>query len=46
MKSIRDTFSRTYPAALGLKEADFTDSSVVDELERSGFIEGLYAGTT
>ena len=46
MKSIRDTFSKTYPAALRLQEADFVDSLIVDELERSGFIEKLYAGTT
>ena len=46
MRSVRDTFSKVYPAALRLQEADFTDSSIVDELEQSGFIEELYAGTT
>ena len=46
LQSIRDTFSKTYPAARKVQEADFTDSSIVDELERSGFIAKLYAGTT
>lgn len=46
LQSIRDTFSANYPAAHNLKEADFTDSSIVDALERSGFIARLYAGHT
>jgi len=33
-----------YPAAAALKEADIPDPSFIDELERSGFIAGLYAG--
>jgi hypothetical protein len=45
LQSIRDTFAKTYPAAHKVQEADFTDSSIVDELERSGFINQLYAGT-
>jgi len=45
LQSIRDTFSKTYPAAQSVREADFTDSSIVDALERSGFIEKPYAGT-
>ena len=46
LQSIRDSFSANYPAAHKLKEADFTDSSIVDALERSGFIARLYAGDT
>jgi ABC-type nitrate/sulfonate/bicarbonate transport system substrate-binding protein len=44
MQSIRDTFAAKYPAALNLQEADFTDSSIVDELEQSGFIAQVYGG--
>jgi ABC-type nitrate/sulfonate/bicarbonate transport system substrate-binding protein len=44
LQSIRDTFGKTYPAAPQLREVDFTDSSIVDELEHSGFIAQLYAG--
>ena len=43
LQSIRDTFARTYPAAAQVREADFTDSSIVDELEQSGFIAKVYA---
>jgi len=45
LQSIRDTFAKTYPAAHKLQEADFTDSSIVDGLERNRFIARLYAGT-
>ena len=45
LRSIRDAFAPNYPAALSLQEADFTDSSIVDELEQSGFIAMLYADT-
>jgi hypothetical protein len=46
LQSIRDTFSRSYPAAHKLQETDFTDASIVDELEHSGYIAKLYAETT
>jgi hypothetical protein len=42
LQSIRDTFTAKYPAAPMLREADFTDSSIVDELEQSGFIDQIY----
>lgn len=45
LRSICDTFSKTYPLAHRIAESDFTDSSIVAELERSEFIENLYAGT-
>lgn len=45
LQSIRNTFSAKYPAAQQVREADFTDSSIVDELEQSCFIAKLYAGT-
>jgi hypothetical protein len=31
------------PTAVSLKESDIADSSFIDELERSGFIDRLYA---
>lgn len=43
LQSIRDTFAEKYPAAAGISEADFTDASIVDALEQSGFIANLYA---
>ena len=42
LQAIRDTFAKAYPAAQKLQESDFVDSSIVDELERSGFIAKLY----
>jgi ABC-type nitrate/sulfonate/bicarbonate transport system substrate-binding protein len=42
MQALRDFLVAKYPAAVSLKESDFTDSSFVDELERSGFIDRLY----
>jgi ABC-type nitrate/sulfonate/bicarbonate transport system substrate-binding protein len=44
MRSLRDTFSKKYPAAQKLQESDISDSSFIDELEQSGFIKRLYAG--
>jgi hypothetical protein len=42
MQELRDLFSRKYPAARDLQEADIIDLSLIDELERSGFIAQLY----
>lgn len=42
IQKIRDFLVKKYPAAASLKEADIADASFIDELERSGFIEGLY----
>jgi len=44
IKDVRDTFSKKYPAAQKLQESDISDSSFIDELEQSGFIQRLYAG--
>ncbi|HEV2054798.1 MAG TPA: ABC transporter substrate-binding protein, partial [Methylomirabilota bacterium] len=44
LQSVRDTFSKKYPAAQKLQESDIVDSSFIDELEQSGFIQRLYAG--
>ena len=46
LQSIRDTFSKTYPAAQQVQEADFVDPSIVDAPEQIGFIKNFYAGTT
>jgi ABC-type nitrate/sulfonate/bicarbonate transport system substrate-binding protein len=44
MQKMRDFLVKKYPAAVSLKEADIADFSFIDELERSGFVEELYAG--
>jgi len=43
MQALREFLVAKYPAAVSLKEADIADSSFIDELERSGFIDRLYA---
>jgi ABC-type nitrate/sulfonate/bicarbonate transport system substrate-binding protein len=44
MQAIRDEFSKRYPAAQKLQESDIEDSSFIEELEQSGFIQRLYVG--
>lgn len=44
MQTLRELLVAKYPAAASLKETDIADSSFIDELERSGFIDRLYAG--
>ncbi len=44
LQSLRNNFSRKYPAAHKLQESDFVDSTFIDELEHGGFIQRLYAG--
>ena len=46
IQTLRELLAAKYPAAAGLKESDIADSSFIDELERNGFIERLYAGNT
>ncbi len=43
MQALREFLVAKYPAARSLKESDIADSSFIDELERSGFIDRLYA---
>ena len=43
MQTLRELLAPKYPAAGSLKETDIADSSFIDELERSGFIDRLYA---
>jgi len=43
MQALREFLVATYPAAMSLKESDIADSSFIDELERSGFIDRLYS---
>jgi ABC-type nitrate/sulfonate/bicarbonate transport system substrate-binding protein len=43
MQAVRDFLAAKYPAAVSLKESDIADPSFIDELERSGFIDRLYA---
>ena len=42
MQMLRDLLVAKYPAAASLQEMDISDPSFIDELERDGFIEGLY----
>jgi hypothetical protein len=42
MQELRDCFSWKYPEARELQEADIVDSSLIDDLEQSGFIAQLY----
>jgi hypothetical protein len=44
MQTLRKFLVAKYPAAASLKESDIADSSFIDELERDGFIDRLYAG--
>jgi len=39
----RKGLSKKYPAAQKLQMSDVVDSSFVDELEKSGFIQKLYS---
>jgi hypothetical protein len=43
MQSLRDLLAAKYPTAASLKEDDIADSSFIEELERNGFIDRLYA---
>ena len=43
MQTLRDLLVKKYPAAASLKESDIADSSFIEELEQSGFIDRLYA---
>jgi ABC-type nitrate/sulfonate/bicarbonate transport system substrate-binding protein len=43
MQTLREFLAPKYPAAMSLKESDIADSSFIDELERSGFIDRLYS---
>jgi hypothetical protein len=46
MQALREFLVVKYPTAVSLKESDIADSSFIDELERSGFIDRLYAADT
>jgi hypothetical protein len=43
MPQLREYLAKAYPGANALKEVDIADSSFTDELERTGFIDRLYA---
>jgi len=44
MQTLRDLLAPKYSGAMSLKESDIADASFIDELERNGFIDRLYAG--
>ncbi|MGB8749543.1 MAG: hypothetical protein WCD54_26795 [Pseudolabrys sp.] len=46
MQALREFLVAKYPSAMSLKESDIADSSFIDELERSRFIDRLYAADT
>jgi len=46
MQTLRELLVAKYPAAASLKESDIADSSFIDEFERTGFIDRLYADDT
>lgn len=43
MPWLHDLFAGRYPGAAALRESDIADSSFIDELERNGFVQRLYA---
>ncbi|MGB7042214.1 MAG: ABC transporter substrate-binding protein [Xanthobacteraceae bacterium] len=43
MQTLRELLAAKYPAAASLKESEIADPSFIDELERDGFIDRLYA---
>jgi ABC-type nitrate/sulfonate/bicarbonate transport system substrate-binding protein len=43
MQTLRELLAAKYPAAPSLKESEIADPSFIDELERDGFIDRLYA---
>jgi len=44
LEAVRKLFANRYPRAEFLQESDVVDVSLIDEIERSGFIERLYGG--
>ena len=44
MQRLRDLFAVRYAAAANLQGSDIVDATIIDDVERSGFIERLYAG--
>ena len=42
MQSLRDRFSKRFPAVATLQESDIVDSSFIDHLDKSGFVQRLY----
>lgn len=42
MDTLRGFLLKKYPAAASLKESDIADFSIMDEIERSGFVDRLY----
>ena len=43
MQTLRELLAKKNPAAASLKESDIADASFIDELQRNGFIDRLYA---
>ena len=43
MQALREFLVAKYPTAVSLNESDIADSSFINELERNGFVDRLYA---
>jgi hypothetical protein len=43
MPTLREFLVKKYPSAGSLTDSDLADSSFIDELERNGFMDRLYA---
>jgi len=43
MQTWRELLGAKYPGAMSLKEANIADPSFIDEPQRNGFIDRLYA---
>jgi hypothetical protein len=46
LQTLRDYLGSKYPNAASLQETDIADPSFIDELERNGFIDRLYAAAS
>jgi hypothetical protein len=45
LQELRDLFVGRYPAAQQLQEVDLVDASLIEEIERSGFVAELYGNS-
>jgi len=43
MPKLREFLAKKYPGAASLKESDIADASLIEGLQRDGFINRLYA---
>jgi len=46
MSALRAYLLKTFPTAVLLRDIDISDASLISELGKNGFIDGLYAEHT